>query len=182
MTTEWMAIVIVVHVIGALWFGWMILDAHRVAAIVATETTENSDEKAKSAFLDLLRAAKKEMIVYDDGDANPGSIYEDENIVKAVKQKIKDNPKFHMDCVFNKDEETLFRRRLADVSGVQIRKRETNPKRIHYKIIDGRTAYVSVHEEGSAERLAKTIECKLFPLTSRAPELRHYFKDFDSYA
>ena len=182
MTTIGMGILIVAHVIGAIWFGWMILDAHRAAAIEATETMANSDQRAKSVFLDLLQTAKREMIVYDDGDANPESLYQDKNIVEAVKKKIEDNPKFRMKCVFNKDDTTSFRKELGNTPEVQILNRRENPQRIHYKIIDGRTAYISVHEEGSRERLAKTIKCKLFPLTSRAPELRHYFKDFDSYA
>ena len=160
---------------------WALDDAERMTETVSTEETLNSNELARTAFLELLDEAERRMIVYDDGDGDAESIYQSEVVVGAVQSKLDVKPRFRLKCVFNSSASTLFKERFKGNPRVEVRLRRDSQKRIHYKIIDGRKAYVSHHAPGSQRRAVKMITCRR-PLFGNASELDHYFEDFRGHA
>jgi len=124
----------------------------------------NDDLFAKGLFLDLLSAAKEDLEIFDDGNKMEGSIYMDEEIVQAVKQKLESLPRFRMRCFFNDNEETLFKRKLSSNPAIDIRyaSKEYRPLiEKHYKIVDGGLlVYVSKHERGGRERDYEFYNCR----------------------
>lgn len=161
-------------------------DAVEVSRTRVTPMAPNSNDEAQRIFLGLLREARKEIVMYDDGDTHPESLYQSEEVVQAIKAKIGANPEFRIDCVLNeRTGATLFERDLDGQSNVRIRRRRANPSRIHYKIVDGRKAYVSCHEHGKTARNRRMIDCTNAlsrRRNSRPLALRRYFEDFERHA
>ncbi len=98
---------------GLLSIPWL-RDAVEVSRTRVTEMSPNDNEEAEQVFLDLLGEAETEIVMYDDGDANQGSLYQSSKVVQAVKDKIHENPTFKVDCVLNnRTGATLFETELA---------------------------------------------------------------------
>lgn len=132
--------------------------------VKTTPIEANDDESTKAKFRELLGEARYSMVIYDDGDKVPDSIYMDEGITKLVRQKLDANPDFRMQCLFNCDEpDLLFRNAFIDyASRVEIKTRDQTKPRlaIHYKIIDGGVkAYLSRHRPGSSQRRFRIVDC-----------------------
>ena len=125
-------------------------------------TTNTNDDTAILYFLNLLDAAEKTMVVYDDGNKMEGSPYDDERVIEALRAKLEQNPGFRLRCFFNEDAELLLTEEFRDHERVEIRTRSDgpHPDDIHYKVIDdGRKAYLSRHALGAAERGFKLVDC-----------------------
>ena len=161
-------------------------DVVEVSRTRVTPMAPNSNDEAQRIFLDLLGEATTEIVIYDDGDTQAGSLYQSREVVRALEDKIRANPEFKIDCVLNDATgATLFERELARHSNVRIRPRSADPSRIHYKIIDGRKAYVSCHEHGTTARNRRMIDCTNAlsrNRNSRPLALRRYFDDFERHA
>lgn len=162
---------------------WM-RDAAELSRVKVVKMRPNSDEVVVANFLQLLAEASVELVMYDDGDTSPESLYQDRRAVDALRDRLED-PDFAVDCVLNnRNGETLFERALGGLPNVRIRSRVSNPRRVHYKIIDRRKAYVSCHDVGQKTRGRKLIDCTDVPLRrGRTPiALRRYFNDFERHA
>ncbi len=159
-------------------------DAVEVSRTRVTELPPNNNESAVEEYLDLLGEAEREIVMYDDGDAADGSLYESQAVVEALRAKIADNPEFTVKCVLNDQRRrTLFERKLGALTQVDIRPRRENQGRVHYKIIDGRKAYVSRHGRGDICRARKIIDCTNSQRRNGRPlALQRYFTDFERYA
>lgn len=176
---------LLILIAGLLSIRWL-RDAVEVSRTYVVRMTPNSNEAAERIFLDLLREAKDEIVMYDDGDTNEESLYQSEAVVEAIKNKIQENSRFRVDCVLNdRNGATRFERELDRKSAVRIRRRRDNPSRIHYKIIDGRKAYVSCHALGGTARNRTMIDCTNALSRHRGVRplaLRRYFDDFERHA
>lgn len=118
---------------------------------------ENDDLFVFSSFRRLLKSADKKMVIYDDGDKTPGSLYESPEIVEMIKEKLAENKHFVIVCSFNLEHTTLFKRAFADEDRVRFAPGRGGS--IHYKIIDdGKIAYLSSHSEGSVNRKVKIYD------------------------
>ena len=127
------------------WFTWDV-------ALLSTKRGVNSDAVALKEFLRLLREAKTEMLICDDGNKMPGSIYDNDEVVDAVKAKLESSEGFKMMCLFSNEYVSKFRRELENLDGIEI-KLASDRRDVHYKIIDGgRSGYLSRHEEGESGR------------------------------
>ena len=171
--------------IAGLFSARWLLDAVEVSRTVASSMPPNDNESAEQWFLDLLRQAKTEIVMYDDGDTSEGSLYQSETVVEAIRWKLAQNPEFRLSCVLNRcDGATLFEEKLTQHDQVVIRARRTNPSRIHYKIIDNRLAYVSCHRPGHAARNRTVIDCTNAMSRRRKHPLAldRYFNDFEAHA
>ena len=160
-------------------------DAVEVSRTMVSEMPPNSNAEAEQVFLDLLREAETEIVMYDDGDIGEGSLYQSPKVVEAIKTKLQENPEFRVRCVLNEMHDTLFERELVTILGVEIRRRSSNPSRVHYKIIDGLKAYVSCHQPGEAARNRRMIDCTNAPSRRQGRHplaLQRYFEDFERYA
>ena len=160
-------------------------DAVEVSRTVVTEMPPNSNAEAEQVFLELLEEAETEIMMYDDGDVDEGSLYQSPKVVEAIKAKLQENSGFRVRCVLNGLNDTLFKRQLTATLGVDIQLRRSNPSRVHYKIIDGLKAYVSCHQPGEGARNRRMIDCTNAP--SRRPgrhplALQRYVEDFERHA
>ena len=77
-------------------------DAVEVSRTRVTRMSPNSNEEAERIFLELLREAQNEIVMYDDGDTGAGSLYQSETVVQEIKAKLRKNPRFRVDCLLNK--------------------------------------------------------------------------------
>lgn len=112
----------------------------------------NSDDFTVAAFINFVDEAAGTMLVCDDGNRMPGSVYESERVVAAVRGKLKRDREFRMRCLFSSDHETAFRRAFTDHDRVEFRT-VTQRREVHCKIINGgRKGYLSVHRKGDRER------------------------------
>ena len=136
--------------------------------VTSTPVAVNDGQVTENNFLKLLEEARDSMIIYDDGDFVNGSIYMDQGITEAVKQKLESHPTFHLHCLFNFDEpELVFRKALEGTSPrVEIRTYDPREPRLatHYKIIDkGAKAYLSRHLPGETTRHFRIVDCTKVP-------------------
>ena len=167
MDTAFTMVLAATFVASAAWGTWSLWDAMQLRYVESSPARPNADNVAKGEFLRLLQSASVEMIVYNDGNRITDSIYDQPEIVEAVKEKLLTHPEFTMRCLFNEpDGELLFMKEFRTSSSVEIkrRKRDVAPHPTHYKIIDGgRRAYLSKHVPGSSERRYKLVDCTQVP-------------------
>jgi len=100
----------------------------------------NDDQSAVAHVVELLKEANEELEAFDDGDSFPGSTYNDEEFLHAVREKLKNNDRFRIRCFFNCDDPSLaFTKKFKGEPRVEIyvRKDGSRPPDRHYKIIDG---------------------------------------------
>lgn len=117
-----------------------------------------SDAFAAETFLKLLGDARDEMLACDDGRAAAGSLCEDPEVIRAVREKLERNARFEMRCIFSSDDSTAFRRAFEGYDRVRI-KTGVARRDIHYQIIDrGWKGYVSRHRSGEAGQSYKLYE------------------------
>lgn len=149
---------------------------------IDTKVLHNNDSLAKEAFLALLSEAEREMLVYDDGNDDPKSIYNDPEVIDQIDETLHQRPDLELKCVFNVQDRTKFTERFGDHARVSIRARRINKRRVHYKIVDRRKAYISCHELGSRERTGKMIDLGDTKMIGRGLIFRPYVEDFRKYA
>ena len=117
-------------------------------ALLSSRRGVNSDAVALKEFLRLLGEAKTEMLICDDGNQMKGSLYDNDDVVNAVKEKLSTSSGFTMLCLFSSGYESKFCKVLGKMAGVRI-KMVSNRRDVHYKIIDGGcSGYLSRHEKG----------------------------------
>lgn len=134
----------------------------QVVYVRFTEPEIDYNAVAVENFVCMLKEARESMIVYDDGDNTEGSLYNDPQVINAVHNKLQAKPEFVLQCLFNRDNDHLFKKELAGTPSVTIRTRSSSvpAHEIHYKIIDdGQKAYLSRHRLGSSERRFKIVDC-----------------------
>ena len=120
---------------------------------------ENDNLFAIKNFIDLFDEAEYCICICDDGDKMPESIYENEDVIQKVKDKLDKNSDFHVQCSFNEKEETKFVEEFKGHERVTIKFRKRPLGLAHYKIIDdGRKAYLSWHNPGSEDRRVKIYD------------------------
>lgn len=132
----WMAIgVLAVSTVLGIWI------LHRALQFVYVRVTpvQVNDDSVVRNFIELLDEARTTMVVYDDGNDMDGSLYNDRRVIEAVRSKLRANPDFQLQCLFNCDHDVKFRKELANEQRVDIRTRYDwdNAGKIHYKMIDG---------------------------------------------
>ncbi len=123
----------------------------------------NDDEMVDGLFERLLRAAQREFIIHDDGDAADKSVYNDDAVMAALRDRMRENKRLRTRIYFN------YRRDLkvnavAREFGDRLEIRYNpgvRPKRdVHYKIIDGGVqGHLSLHDPGSGDRKFEFFDC-----------------------
>ena len=173
--------------IGILAYGVVTLNrAHYLQLVDSTQFGENNDSLTKQRFLDLLERAEYSIIIYDDGNKMPNSIYADSDVLGTFRQKLQESPGFQVRCLFNCNDPSLpFRKEFFQHPSVEIRTRNPNKSEfpIHYKIIDeGDKAYLSRHDLGKSNRKFQIVDCTAVPKRHRKyvrdTVLREYKQDF----
>lgn len=128
----------------------------------STDVAVNDGDVTASSFTALLDEARRGMVIYDDGDKVSNSNYMNDEIVRNVRKKLKENPDFRIRCLFNYKEDLAFREIEGSFpSQMEIRKHDSAHRRLamHYKIIDdGRKAYLSRHEPNDTRRHFRVVD------------------------
>ena len=122
---------------------------------------KNNDESTKEKLIELLKMTKKEIVIFDDGDP---VLYDDQVLVKAFEDKIKELPLLKVRCFFNSPATTLFSKTFENYENVEIMcgegRENRPPNEVHFKIIDnGLVGYLSIHDPGSPDRRVKIVDC-----------------------
>ena len=147
-----------------LWNSYM--QAARLS-LVKTESGENNNTQAKDDFLYLISEAQHSIEVFDDGDTDKESVYQDHDIVAAIQGKLTSIEDFTVVCHFNNPVTDLwFAQQLAKYERVTIHPgiqsgSQRPDDQVHYKIADGgRLAYLSQHGYGEGERNFRRVDCR----------------------
>ncbi len=152
------AIVLVSMVVVAAVSVWLACEHSRLRVT----DVENDNEDAIRHFLAVLGQAEHELLVHDDGDDNTdGSLYDHEDTVQAVRERLRTCPDLKIRCLLNFKADV----RMADLSEeygsrFQVRYLQQRPADdVHFKIADGgKMAYLSVHPKGVTERKGQVFE------------------------
>lgn len=121
------------------------------------ETGENDDDQAAAMLIDLINRARNSLVIHDDGNAAAESVYNNDRVVAAMRERIRQRPRLKVQCLFN-DREDLKLLELADGESkrnisIWYAGGERPPNDVHYKIVDGgRLVHLSAHEHGASER------------------------------
>ena len=98
-------VLVVVGITGAVVSMFIVFKNLRDAIIIGSlkfgRKEKNNDEQAVLNTLELIKEAKNEIEIFDDGDCFPGSAYEDERIIEAIEDKLRENPAFKFRFLFN---------------------------------------------------------------------------------
>ena len=141
---------------------WMLHRTFQYMYVQVFPIQINDEDSVVSNFIELLDEARTSMILYDDGNDMDGSVYNDSRVIDAVHRKLRSNPDFGLQCLFNSDDDVKFRKEFAHEPQVDIRTRSDvgRERKTHYKIIDGGSkALLSRHEWGSRQRKYKIVDC-----------------------
>ena len=130
-------------------------------SLLRVTDVKNDDEQAIKHFLVVLSHAEHELLVHDDGDRVHGSLYDDEDTVEAVRERLRVCPDLKVRCLLNFNAGV----KMAALCGeydtrFQVRYLHQRPADdVHFKIADGgKMAYLSTHPRGVAEREGCILE------------------------
>ena len=166
--------------------GWyMVLSVNEDLKNQEPESRINSNEEAAILFITLVRKTKHQMLIHDDGDNSERSIYNDDDVMNAIRERVKQRPRLRIECLFNDKDQHLKLEKLADgecrrnilISYLGGDRPEPD---IHYKVVDkGRLVHVSHHEHGADERAYTLLKAEpIWALETRRRISSLYVKHF----
>lgn len=122
------------------------------------EVGENTDDHAVEMFIRLVNNTRRQIVIHDDGDDFEKSIYNDDNVIAALREQIQRH-NIKVRCLFNFKDQPLKLLELARSSEFKKHIEIWHPKDgrqepdIHYKIVDGgKLVHLSNHAPGAKER------------------------------
>ena len=126
------------------------------------EQNGNDDDEAARRFKALIGEARENIIIHDDGDSTPSTLYNNPDVVDEVRAKLEAGVTVR--CLFNKREDIAMVRLCKDFpdSSLMVRYMRSAPdcrRDIHFKIIDnGTKGILSKHCPGSRDRGNELID------------------------
>ena len=152
----------------------------------------NKDKVATAKFIETVRHAKKSLIIHDDGNDMSDSVYNDQEAIDAVVNRMNEQESLRVKCWFNVEStiglvEAIRREsQLAKRFDVRYRK----PSKLglwrfswfdpHYKIADdGEYGTVSRHALGAKRRRFQIEDCIQASERGRDITLGPYMRRFD---
>ena len=136
---------------------WMTYDH----SLLRVTDVENDNEGAITHFRAILDRAERELLVHDDGDKTVGSLYDNEETVQAVSERLGAFPDLEIRCLLNFNDGVKMAA-LSEKYGRRFQMRylhQRPPDDVHFKIADGgKMAYLSIHPKGVAERKGQILE------------------------
>ena len=105
------AILIVFFLLSFIVAYWLIVrsfsDAWSFMRVVNTPNMLNDDASVISKVTPLVKEAKEIIEIYDDGENFPGSMYNDEDFVNTVEEKLASS-NIRIECLFNEGRRSSF--------------------------------------------------------------------------
>ena len=150
---------------------------------VRIEGGRNDDESAAQMFIRILKMAKKTLVVHDDGDKGIRSIYEDDNVIQAVRRQLDTHERLQIKCLFNDRADLKLVREIRAAYPDRFTALYLSGTRpvddVHYKIADnGVIGYLSSHEHGQPERNFKLLDCSAAKKRTRKRAFGKYLDQF----
>ena len=150
---EWIGVAIMAAVVfvGII----MVVSAHgdmRVETLYAN----NNDDDAADVMIDLIRQSNWLLLIHDDGNNSPSSVYNNARVVGAMRERMIKRPLLRVHCLFSYKNQPLALLDLTVRFGRRMKVWYT-PDRpqgdIHYKIVDaGKLVHLSIHKPEADER------------------------------
>lgn len=152
---------------------------------VRVESGVNDDDTAAKTFTDIVRAAKTTLVVHDDGNKMAGTVYDNADVIEAVRGQLANNQALHVRCLFNDREDLDLVRQMRAAYPVRFkvwyRKGPRPPGDIHYKIADGGAfGHLSSHQHGQRERRFKLLDCSDAKPRTRKRVFGKYLAQFEN--
>ncbi len=152
---EWIAVAI--YVVGLVTGVYLVVTAQGDRGITEL-SADNSDEKAANAMIDMVEQTCRELLIHDDGNNSVGSVYNNEQVLEAIRSRLRQRPRLRIRCLFN-DNEPLKLLELAQSEDCRDRievwhVRGPRPlDDMHYKVVDrGKMVHLSFHAHRVDER------------------------------
>ncbi len=149
--------VIAIYVVGLLASLYLLISVQ--GDMRPEEHGPNSDDRAKDTFIQLIGKTNRLLIIHDDGNNFADSIYNNEEVISALRDRLRKKRKARVQCLFNYPDHQLKLLELARSD--EFRQRieiwymagDRPPDDIHYKIVDsGKMVHLSRHEAEATER------------------------------
>ena len=149
-------IVVAIFTIGILVSAHLLVNAQGDLLVDDTIRGTNDDNDATNIFLYLVSTARKSIIIHDDGNNSPDSVYNNPDVIEAMRRGIQ-RYGVNIKCLFNDDSDELafmaLAREFPNNVAVWYWDGERPERDIHYKIIDGgKLVHLSIHAHDSNER------------------------------
>ena len=131
--------------------------------VLVSPSVKNTDDDAVRNTLEIVNEAKHRIEMFDDGNPDNESVYNNPQFVAKVKEKLAISG-FRMECLFNEHDVSGLKlvETLGHKPNLEIWVRPAGaerPSAAHYKIIDdGELAHLSCHEYGAADREFQVID------------------------
>ncbi len=174
-------VVVVVTVLPAIAICWR----HWDSVNVRVQSGVNDDDTAATTFIDIFERAQRTLVIYDDGNKMCRTIYDDERVTEAVRNRLSRNKVLVVKCLFN-DEDDLelvrsMRSEYPDRFKVWYRRGSRPLDDIHYKIADeGVVGHLSSHGHGQPERRFKLLDCSAAKPRTRLVAFGEYLSRFET--
>lgn len=176
-----MAIAVVFAVVSGVVVTILVVYWWRSTDYIGVESANgrNNDDDAVTYFLDLVRTAKEEVLIHDEGNAT-ASLYNDDQVIQVVQERLEHGVTVR--CLFNRRDQLRMVTELQRNPKLHVHYLRRPPPRhsdVHFKIIDrGKMAYLSRHLEGG-EREFRVFDCSKSPRRVRSKLFGKYLTEFD---
>ena len=174
-------VVVVVTILPAVVICWWYWDGMNVKV----QSDVNDDDTAAKTFIDILEKAQKTLVIYDDGNKMCRTIYNDECVIRAVRNRLSSNQELVVRCLFNDADDLelvrTMRSEYPDRFKVWYRLGPRPLDDIHYKIADeGLMGHLSSHAHGQPERQFKLLDCSTAKPRTRRIAFGQYLNRFET--
>ena len=166
----------IVPAIGLWWWYWD-------SVHVRVQSGVNDDDAAASMLILVLKAARKTLVIHDDGNKLPETVYDNERVIDAVRSQLDENQKLRIRCLFNDRDDLELVRQLRAEYPDRFKVWYGNGLRpdgdIHYEIADGVVGHLSWHEHKQPEREFKLLDCSGAKPRTRKRAFGEYLDRFE---
>ena len=174
---------------GAIFILWLLWDEVRhwndQPFDVVVTPGRNDDKQAVETFVSVVREAERSLIIHDDGNKAPGTIYDDPTVIAAMDDQMRKHKELAVKCLFNAHDELALvdqlSRRYPDRFHVRYRRWPWRRPAfdVHYKIADdGAIGHLSHHEWGAEKRGFEVRDCRRVRRAERNIQLGKYMRRF----
>ena len=111
---EWIGVVIMAFAVLA---GVLLVVSAHGDMKVKTHYENNDDEEAADVMVDLIQRTSWRLVVHDDGNDTPASIYNNERVINALDERMAKRRWLQVRCLFNYKGQPLKFLRLIDKYG-----------------------------------------------------------------
>lgn len=151
---------------------------------VRVQSGGNDDQAAAQMFIHVLTKARETLVIHDDGDEREGSIYENDEVVQAVRHRLENCEELEIRCLFNDKADLRLVREIGakhpDRFTVYYLRGARPVGDVHYKIADGGViGHLSLHGHRQPERNFKLLDCSVARPSTRKRVFGKYLDQFE---